>query len=85
MGRINLQEKCGDKSEGIPPQLRLRVEMLLLILDDIESQRKRLELDESKYLSLRKVEELFSTMNKAHYYLHEVQKYVQLELWGKPS
>ncbi len=59
--------------------------MLLLTLEDIETQKRCLELDDGKFLSLRKVEELFSTMNKAHYYLHEVQKYIHLEEWGKPS
>jgi hypothetical protein len=58
--------------------------MLLLSLEDIETQSQRLELDGTKCLPLTKIEELFSTINKAHYYFHEVQKYIHLESRGKP-
>jgi hypothetical protein len=67
----------------LPPQLRLRVEMLLLSLEDIETQSQRLELEDAKCLPLTKIKKLFSTINKAHYYFHEVQKHIHLESRGK--
>jgi hypothetical protein len=67
----------------MPPQLRLRVEMLLLSLADIENQSQRLDFDDTKCLPLTKIEELFPSLNKAHYYLHEVETHIHLELWGK--
>jgi hypothetical protein len=68
----------------LPPQLRLRVEMLLLSLEEIETQSQRLELEDAKCMPLMQIEELFSTINKAHYYFHEVQKHIHLESRGKP-
>ncbi len=75
-----LQEEGAGENHGIPRELRLRLEMLVLTLENIESQRQCLESDENKHLSLKEAEKLFSTVNKAYYYLFQVQSYIQLEL-----
>ena len=61
------------------PQLRLRIEMVVLTLEEIETQRQCLELRDCKSLSLSEVREVVGTINKAYHYLHELKIYISQE------
>ena len=53
--------------------------MLFLALEDISTQRQHLDSIDSRYLALKDIEKLFSTLNKTYYYLNEVQKCIHSE------
>ena len=58
-------------------QIRLRIEMLLVFLEEIEAQRKLLHVQEGKVLSWISLEKLLDSTNKAECHLQELETRIQ--------
>ena len=56
--------------------MQLNNELLALTLEDIKNQRQRLPSDR-KCLSINQLERLVDGMNKARYYLQEIQSCIE--------
>ena len=75
-----MNEYFRDDEQQYSPQLRLRIEMVVLTLEEIETQRQRLDVRDCNCLSLSEVREVVATINKAYHYLHELEMYIDQEL-----
>jgi hypothetical protein len=67
---IKLNEDWEEDRQKIPTQIRLRIELLVLALEDLETERERLQ---GNFISLKHLEKIFDAMNKARYYLHVLE------------
>jgi hypothetical protein len=71
--RINLNPDFGDDGQ-ISVQIHVRIEIVLLLLERIESQRKLFHVLRDKYLSWSVLEKLLDLMNRAEYHLQEIER-----------
>jgi hypothetical protein len=77
---INLKEEFRDEQQ-FATEIRLRVQMLAIILLDIEEQRQLLHhLQQGKCMSGSAFEKLLDLMNRAEYYTQELEKRIQKSL-----
>jgi hypothetical protein len=74
---IYLNEHSCDEERQFPAQIRLRMELLVMTLEDMETQRQRLQTERSKFLTVNQLEKMVDAMNKARYYLQDLEKCIK--------
>jgi hypothetical protein len=57
--------------------MRLHLELLVLALEDIDTQRQNLQSDQHKYISMKDLLKVQEAMNKARYYLQQLAALIQ--------
>jgi hypothetical protein len=72
-----LNEDFRDDGEQFPTQIRLRITMLVSILEDIERQRELLHVHEGKLMSGSGLGKLLALMNWAEYHLRALEADMQ--------
>jgi hypothetical protein len=70
---INLNADFRDDGQ-IFVQIRVRIEIVLLLLERIESQRRLFHVLRDRYLSWIALEKLLDLMNRAEYHLQEIER-----------
>jgi hypothetical protein len=55
---INLNEHSCDEERQLPAQIRLRMELLVMTLEDMETQRQRLQTELSKFLTVNQLKKM---------------------------
>jgi hypothetical protein len=74
---IKLNEDFRDDGQDCSAKIRLRCEILLIILEDLELQSRLLHVGRSKTLSLSQLERLVNSMNRIEYHLQELESPIQ--------
>jgi hypothetical protein len=59
---IKLNEDWQEDREKVPTQIRLRMELVLLALEEVQTEKERLQ---EKCMSVEELEKVFDAMNKA--------------------
>jgi hypothetical protein len=77
---IKLNEDFRDDGQQYSAQIRLRIEIVVMILEDIEARRRLLHVQRIKNVSGSELEKLVDLMNRAEYHLRELETRIQ-----KPS
>jgi len=77
---IKLNEEFRDDGQLFSVQVRLRIVMLLIILEDIEARRQRLHIQQEESLSGSELDRLLDLMNRAEYQLLKLETDIQTPL-----
>ena len=74
---IDLTKEFQDDGLQLPPQIRLRLELLFMILEDLEIQRHLLQIGRDKQLSWSQLENIVDAMNRAEYHLLKLESPIE--------
>jgi hypothetical protein len=77
---IKLNEDFRDDGQQSSAQIRRRIEMLVVILEDIEIERKHFHLQQSKRLERSQLDKVIDLINRGEYYLQELERCIQKSL-----
>ena len=75
-----MNEDFRDDGQQFPTQIRLRIAMLVSVLEDIETQRELLNVQQGKLMSGSGLGKLLASMNWAEYHLRELEADMQKPL-----
>jgi hypothetical protein len=75
-----LNEDFRDSEQQFPTQIGLRIAMLVSILEDIETQRELLHVQQGKLMLGSGLGKLLALMNWAEYHLRELEADMQKPL-----
>ena len=75
-----MNEDFRDDGQQFPTQIRLRIAMLVSILEDIERQRELLHVEQGRLMSGSGLGKLLALMDWAEYHLRELEEDMQKPL-----
>jgi hypothetical protein len=74
---IKVNKDWQDNGREVPPEIRMRIELLVRALEDIEPELLRLRLDSCASVSLNQLAKLIDVKNKARHYLQVIEAWTQ--------
>ena len=75
-----MNQEFSDDGRQFSAQIHLRIATLLVILEEIEAQRKLLRVEQGKFLSKDSLEKLLDLMDRAENSLHDLERDTQKSL-----